>query len=121
MFIKLSRQQLATSALTVPERQAVLAALPTQVAGQMAAISQYTAAVVTAQLSRLTRPFFIAQGGQDELIDPQVAVQLRDQLQAQQLPVSFHWYSDSGHVVTVNTAHHQLEQDVLTYLKTIYK
>jgi carboxylesterase len=24
-------------------------------------------------------------------------------------------------VITVNSAHHQLEQDVLTYLKTIYK
>ena len=93
--------------------------LPELVQRQLQAVNTFTTTEVTSHLSAVTQPFFIGQGGQDELIDATVARQLRDQLP--QVPVDFHWYADAGHVITVNSAHHQLEQDVLTYLKTIYK
>ena len=120
MFVKMSRARLAKGPFTPDEQRAILAVIPAQVTQQLQAIELFTATEVTAHLHQLQRPFFIGQGGQDELIDAEVARQLRAQLTAQGLPVDFHWYADSGHVITVNSAHHQLEQDVLTYLKTIF-
>ena len=115
MFITLSHHQLAHSQFSIAEREQ----LPELVQRQLQAVNTFTTTEVTSHLSAVTQPFFIGQGGQDELIDATVARQLRDQLP--QVPVDFHWYADAGHVITVNSAHHQLEQDVLTYLKTIYK
>jgi len=120
MFITLSQHQLAHSQLTAVTQAQILAGLPEQVDQQLYAINAFTATHVTAQLQQLTQPFFIGQGGRDELIDATFAQRLRDQLLADQLPVDFHWYADSGHVITVNEAHHQLEQDVLTYLKKLF-
>ncbi|RRK11444.1 alpha/beta fold hydrolase [Lactiplantibacillus garii] len=120
MFLQLSRAQLAKRDLLPAQQRAILAQLPAQVAAQLRTIETFTASEVTARLGQLKRPFFIGQGGQDELIDATVAQQLRTRLTEQGLTVDFHWYADSGHVITVNTAHHQLEQDVLTYLKTIF-
>ncbi|HBF75853.1 MAG TPA: carboxylesterase, partial [Lactobacillus sp.] len=56
--------------------------------------------------------------GQDELIDSQKVYELKDALINSQ--VSFHYYQDAGHVITVNKAHHQLEQDLTAYLKQIF-
>ncbi|MDN7043026.1 alpha/beta hydrolase [Lactiplantibacillus plantarum] len=119
MFITLSHHQLAHSQFSITEREQILMTLPELVQWQLQAVNTFTTTEVTSHLSAVTQPFFIGQGGQDELIDATVARRLRDQLP--QVPVDFHWYADAGHVITVNSAHHQLEQDVLTYLKTIYK
>ncbi|VDG32404.1 carboxylesterase [Lactobacillus sp.] [Lactiplantibacillus mudanjiangensis] len=121
MFIKLSQQQLQQQGLTTAEQAPALAALKPAVKAQLAAVTQFTTTEIAAHLDRLTKPFFIGQGGQDELIEATVAQRLRDRLLGQGTPVDFHWYADAGHVITVNTAHHQLEQDVLTYLKKINK
>ncbi|MFC6180464.1 alpha/beta hydrolase [Lactiplantibacillus daowaiensis] len=121
MFIKLSQQQLKQQGMTSAEQVPILAALKPAVAQQLATINQFVTTEITAHLDQLTKPFFIGQGGQDELIDAMVAKRLRDRLRGQGTPVDFHWYADAGHVITVNAAHHQLEQDVLTYLKTINK
>ncbi|AVK61993.1 carboxylesterase [Lactobacillus sp. CBA3605] len=121
MFMRLSQQQLARTDQSSTEQATQLAALKPAMLAQLHAIEQFTATQVRPQLSQLTRPFFIGQGGQDELIDATVAQQLRQHLLDQQLLVDYHWYAAAGHVITVNIAHHQLEQDVLKYLKTIYE
>lgn len=121
MFVKRSAAVFAQSGLSSEQQAARLAPIPALVATQLAAIQAFTTTTVTASLNQLHRPFFIGQGGRDELIDATVAVRLRDRLEKLGVPVDFHWYADSGHVITVNSAHHQLEQDVLTYLKTIDK
>ncbi|ETY75142.1 alpha/beta hydrolase [Lactiplantibacillus fabifermentans] len=118
MFKTLATRQL-TAAGQADAATAVQDLIPAAKA-QLQAIDTFTAEQVQAQLSQITQPFFIGQGGQDELIDAQVAQRLRTQLVAQGGQVSFHWYATAGHVITVNGAHHQLENDVLEYLKTIY-
>lgn len=120
MFMTLSARQLQQQGLTASEQQQALTDLQPASQAQLAAITQFTANQVQAHLTQLTRPFFIGQGGQDELIDATVAPRLRDQLTAQGLTVDYHWFAEAGHVITVNQAHHELEQAVLTYLKTIY-
>jgi len=120
MFMALSVRQFERQGLSPLAQQQALAALKPASEAQLQAITQFTATQVQAHLTDLTRPFFIGQGGQDELIDATVATRLRDQLMAQGLPVDFHWFPAAGHVITVNQAHHDLEQAVLTYLKTIY-
>ncbi|WP_461243001.1 alpha/beta hydrolase [Secundilactobacillus muriivasis] len=77
------------------------------------------AGTVADQLSAIQQPVFVAQGGQDELIDAQAVYQLRDRL-VNAKTVDFHYYEDAGHVITVNNARHQLEQDLDAYLQTIY-
>jgi len=120
MFMSLSARQFKQQGLTETAQQQALTALEPASQAQLKAISQFTAEQVQAHLSQLTRPFFIGQGGQDELIDAKVASRLRDQLQSQGLAVDYHWFANAGHVITVNQAHHELEHAVLTYLKTIY-
>ncbi|WP_283620741.1 alpha/beta hydrolase [Limosilactobacillus avium] len=72
-------------------------------------------------LNRIHRPFFIAQGGKDEMIDPNSGAQLRDRLLAQGTPVDFHYYPDATHLLTVNSAHRQLFSDVENYLNNLFE
>lgn len=65
------------------------------------------------RVERINKPFFIAQGTADEMIDPSSAEMLKEALR---VPVTFHLYREAGHVLTVNSAHHALEADVLAFL-----
>lgn len=87
---------------------------------QLAAIQVMTKELAT-HLDQLTRPFFIAQGGKDEMIDPQSGQDLATRLRARHLPVDYHFYPTATHLLTVNTAHRQLFTDVLNYLQTIFE
>ncbi|BDZ30143.1 alpha/beta fold hydrolase [Lactiplantibacillus sp. WILCCON 0030] len=120
MFMALCARQFKQQGLSSEAQKQALAAIKPDSQAQLQAITQFTITQVQALLTQLTRPFFIGQGGQDELIDATVAPRLRDQLMTQGLTVDYHWFADAGHVITVNQAHHALEQAVLTYLKTIY-
>ena len=42
--------------------------------------------------------------------------QLRDAL-INAARVDFHWYDDAKHVITVNSAHHALEEDVIAFMQ----
>lgn len=84
---------------------------------QLTQINQF-AGIVAGDLNKISQATFVAQGGQDELIDSQKVYELKDALVNSQ--VSFHYYEDAGHVITVNKAHHQLEQDLTAYLKQIF-
>ncbi|KRM72381.1 alpha/beta hydrolase [Lacticaseibacillus brantae] len=90
-----------------------MTAVNQQLPAQLGAIEQFSQTVAN-QLGQLSRPIFIGQAGADELIDASRAYQLRDAIKQ---PVDFHWYPDAKHVITVNSAHHQLEIDVLNYLQ----
>lgn len=70
------------------------------------------------KIPEITQPFFIAQAGQDELIDSQSAYELKKALV--QAAVSFHWYEESSHVITVGRDHHALENDVLDFLNQLH-
>ena len=93
------------------ESTQILAYLP----GQLAAIDNF-ATGVAADLYLVNKPIFIGQAGADQLVDGQLAYQLRDALiNAPQ--VDFHWYDNAKHVITVNSAHHALQQDVIAFMQ----
>lgn len=66
------------------------------------------------ELSNIHIPVLICQSGQDELIDSNDAYRLKEALGSQQ--ISFHWYKNSSHVITVGVDRHQLQSDVLNFL-----
>ena len=65
----------------------------------------------------LSKNVFIAQGGQDEMIDPHQAGKYRDALV--QANVDFHWYDDAPHVITTGQIGKQLQIDLLSFLSTL--
>lgn len=65
-------------------------------------------------LSNIQQPFYIAQSGQDELINPDDAKNLVEALS--QAKVYFHEYPNSTHVITVNRQRQEFEEDVLNFL-----
>lgn len=65
----------------------------------------------------VTGAVFIAQGGQDELIDPQEAVEFREMLFNAQ--IDFHWYEDAPHVITTGQYGKILQDDLSNFLSTI--
>lgn len=117
-FIKLAKATYRYSDLSEQEITQRLQYLQERVPDQLLQINQF-AGEVAAELDQIHQPTFVGQGGQDELIEAAKAYDLRDRLINSQ--VSFHYYEDAGHVITVNSAHHQLEQDLMTYLTAIYE
>ncbi|WP_080147023.1 alpha/beta hydrolase [Marinilactibacillus piezotolerans] len=65
----------------------------------------------------VSKNVFIAQGGQDEMIDPHQAGKYRDALV--QANVDFHWYDDAPHVITTGQIGKQLQIDLLSFLSTL--
>lgn len=88
--------------------------LPQQLAQVKALAAQEQAA-----LDQLAKPLFIAQGGADEIVDPQGALTLKAKLKDKL--ISWHWYPEARHVLTVNRAHQQLQKDMLTFLAQNFK
>lgn len=72
---------------------------------------------MTKHYSELRLPIFIAQGAQDEMIDPAVAHQFQALLT--HADVSFHLYEEAPHVITTGRVGQQLRQDVLQFLEKI--
>ena len=110
-------QREQTPAATVTPKMAwIKAHLPAQLAAIQAMTKQ-----LDANLDRIHQPFFIAQGGRDEMIDSQSGAQLADRLRAQGTPVDYHFYPNATHLLTVNTAHRQLFSDVNNYLQRLFE
>ena len=70
------------------------------------------------QYSEIKKPVFIAQAGQDEMINPELSIAFKESLK--QAPVvDFHWYEDSKHAVTVGVDRKALQTDVSSFLKQL--
>lgn len=69
------------------------------------------------QLHQINKPVFLAQAGQDDMIDSQGVFQTAKMLQ--HIPFTLKWYPNSGHVVTVSKDHQQLEKDVAAFLESL--
>lgn len=72
---------------------------------------------MTPRYKDVTKPVFIAQGGADEMIDPQASVLFKEELT--NAPVDFHWYEEAPHAITVGKSGKELQIDFLTFLSTI--
>ena len=60
---------------------------------------------------------FVGQGAQDQLIDPKHARQFVDELK--QATVTFKWYEDGGHVITIGSVGRKLRDDVKEFLNNL--
>ncbi len=60
-------------------------------------------------------PVFIAQGGQDEMVDAKIAKIFRDKLE--KADVDFHWYEEAPHVITTGRAGKETQKDLLAFLE----
>lgn len=110
---KVYQIQALTPAQSAPRLQEIRQKLPRQ----LEQIKQFSQ-LVQADFKQIgTKPVFIGQGAQDQVINPQQALTLKQQLELLKIPVETHWYPDGGHVITVDPAHHQLETDVLAFIK----
>lgn len=110
------RQQKISPAL-IEEK---VAKLEKRLPPQLTAI-QEMAHQISDDLGKIHQPFFIGQGGQDEMIDSQSGAQLKEALTANQTPVDYHYYPDASHLLTINTAHRQLFSDVEKYLQNLFE
>ncbi|GEP23026.1 alpha/beta hydrolase [Lentilactobacillus diolivorans] len=84
----------------------------------LAKISAFSAGVAD-DLPKIKRPYFIGQGLNDEIVNPASAKQVRDQLVNSD--VSYHEYPNATHMITVNSAHQQLEADLSEFLTKLYE
>ncbi|SEL29840.1 carboxylesterase [Carnobacterium iners] len=83
---------------------------------QLAEISEMVSEMQPAY-QEIIKPIFIAQSGQDELINPQIAVQFKEKLI--HAKIDFKWYENSTHVITVGVDRRELEKDVLFFLSDL--
>ncbi|WP_414839694.1 alpha/beta hydrolase [Carnobacterium sp. TMP28] len=83
---------------------------------QLAAISELVSSMQPAY-REITQPIFIAQSGQDNLINPQVAVKFKEELV--KAKIDFKWYENSTHVITVGVDKRELEKDVVYFLSDL--
>ncbi|WP_268912853.1 alpha/beta hydrolase [Lentilactobacillus sp. SPB1-3] len=73
---------------------------------------------VAEDLAKIHQPYFIGQGLADEMVDSQSGQRIQEKLINSQ--VDFHEYPDASHMITVNSAHADLETDLKSFLNRIY-
>lgn len=83
---------------------------------QLAAISELVYSMQPA-FKEIMQPVFIAQSGQDKLINPQIAVKFKEELV--KAKIDFNWYEKSEHVITVGVDRRALEKDLLHFLSDL--
>ena len=71
-------------------------------------------AKVAEKLEQVTGPFYIAQVELDRLVDPEVSIEMKEALV--NAAVDFHWFEQSGHVITVGKEKAEFQQSVLEFL-----
>jgi len=75
------------------------------------------AAITEGKLSDIQAPVFLAQAGQDEMIDPAGVYETAKKLADKR--VTLQWYPNSKHVITVGESRKLLEKDVLEFLENL--
>ncbi|AXY25174.1 hypothetical protein CL176_03515 [Suicoccus acidiformans] len=68
------------------------------------------------KLKQITQPFFLAQSGQDEMIDASDASLLKQALE--NADVQSHWYPDNTHVITVNRNRDAFVEDLTAFIQS---
>ena len=68
------------------------------------------------ELSQITSRFYLAQSGEDEMIDPEDAYLVRDALTGAQ-EVDFQWFEHNTHVITTNRERSAFEQSLLAFIQ----
>lgn len=74
-----------------------------------------------AQLSTVTCPVFMAQGGQDELVNSLEVKRMVQRLKAGRIPIQWHWYPDSPHILTAGPDRLIMREAIGQFLSDIKK
>lgn len=96
--------------------KSALAAIKKRQVSQLKEIKEQSSQTF-ARLETISCPVFLAQAGQDEMIDPTGVFLTAHKLK--QTRVTLQWYPDSAHVITVGTSRRQLEQDIAAFLASL--
>ncbi|WP_054726924.1 alpha/beta hydrolase [Paucilactobacillus hokkaidonensis] len=112
-FPKMAQAQYERQQTDQETKQVNLTWIKEHVSGQLLEIETYTKSIAT-RLEQINTIFFVGQGGRDEMISSKCGAMLQQRLEQLGKQVDFHFYPDASHVITVNSAHHNLEQDVKT-------
>lgn len=115
-FLKYAQQVYRKAEIPDSQQQENLIKIKEEQQQQMVAIEEL-GVNVGAKLGQLRLPVYIAQGGKDELISANTAFQTLEALK--QTDVNFHWFAESGHVITVDPVHQQFEQTVLNFIENL--
>lgn len=102
--------------ITEGEINSQRSAIDTRLASIHSQLDDYKRDMVN-QLKTLKHPIFIAQGGKDTLIDPEQAKKLVSLIPPNQ--VTFRWYEEGGHVLTIGSERSNLLTDMEDYLNTL--
>lgn len=105
----------ARSAVEIEKNDAYLRANVDQQVKQISTLVRKT----NEGASALKQPFFLAQGTADEMLQQASAQSFQERLT--NVAVTYHTYPNAGHVLTVNEAHHALENDILAFLNDNFK
>ncbi|QMU07160.1 alpha/beta hydrolase [Levilactobacillus suantsaii] len=117
-FIEMARATYRAQNILGPAQEQKVAWLKDHLTAQLTAIQAFADTTAT-RLRDIQQPVFIAQGTADQMIDPRSGQWLADAYPASQ--VDYHEYAGAGHVLTVNSAHHALETDLLAFLHPIFE
>lgn len=115
-FERYERYVLKLAGESEQEIEETVAALRPNVYQQLAEI-QNQAAITEGKLSDIQAPVFLAQAGQDEMIDPAGVYETAKKLADKR--VTLQWYPNSKHVITVGESRKLLEKDVLEFLENL--
>lgn len=115
-FMLYAKQVLQAAGTPTVELESKLSEFKPLVENQLAAI-QETAQQTANQLSAIQNPVFLAQAGQDEMIDATSVFKTAHALKNSRFTLQ--WYPNSTHVITVGKDRRQLQQDVLNYLNDL--
>ena len=72
---------------------------------------------VREQVDHTYAPVFVVQGTEDDVIDPDSATVIFDNVQSTKKQLK--WYEQSGHVITLGPEKNQLHEDILKFLESL--
>ena len=115
-FILYAQQVLKIAGVSEDERVKRLVKIKQDAREQMNDIETFSLQTAK-KLDKVNVPVFMAQAGNDEMIDATGVYQTANALT--QARFTLNWYPNGGHAVTVGPEHKQLEQDVAAFLNTL--
>lgn len=88
----------------------------TKKSNTFAGIGQFIEEVRT-HIDTIYTPTFVVQASNDQMINPDSATYIYEQVEAPQKEIK--WYEESGHVITLGKERDQLHEDILSFLETL--
>lgn len=113
-LVRIMKKKAGYSELEINER---MPEVEKKLTNQLTELSALTKSMES-HYSEIKKPIFIAQAGQDEMINPQLSVAFKEAL-IQAPVVDFHWYENSKHAVTVGVDRKALQADVSSFLNQL--